>query len=329
TWPQAQQVRLQFSWAAVSLSSAPSPPHGISATLRDAAPDCGHNRNFRAVPNSRCQPAGVTNIFVGDENIYVPPSFAGFGQNPVADSRVRREQHLQSCTQIHAFFHFNLHAAAVLCEFAQRSGNVEYDLHHRRFPRLTLFVRAVFRFAAGFALRRGLAAGTPSIRMTAALTHTICGSPSRIFFQPFPSSFEAYSFPLRFQNKFLLDPANPSRRHPAKRFRTPPAAATRVPKTPKNHRHSACDKHANALPACSETRPIPPARCTRSPRRGDASALRNRSPKALRARCPAMNRRGCPSDTVPSGFAGTIAPAGIRAAQFCARIVRTPDISLA
>jgi len=33
--------------------------------------------------------------------------------------------------------------------------------------------------------------------MTAALTHTICGNPSSIFFQLFPSSFEAYSFPLR------------------------------------------------------------------------------------------------------------------------------------
>src|SRR5207302_5986014 len=147
--------------------------------------------------NSRCQSAGVTNVLVGHKNIYVPSNFAGFGQNPVTQSWAGSEQRLQSRAQISVCSHFNPYTAAVLREFAQRPGNVEQDLHHRRFPRLTLFVRGVFRFAAGFAFGPGLAAGTPSIWMTEALTHTICGNPSSIFFQLFPSSFEAYSFPLR------------------------------------------------------------------------------------------------------------------------------------
>jgi hypothetical protein len=45
--------------------------------------------------------------------------------------------------------------------------------------------------AAGFAFECGLAFGASSIWMTAALTHTICGSPSTIFFQLFPSSLDA------------------------------------------------------------------------------------------------------------------------------------------
>jgi hypothetical protein len=74
---------------------------------------------------------------------------------------------------------------------------MEGDLHQRDFFRLTLLVRKAFRFFAVFDFMLGLAAGTPSIWMTAALTHKICGSPSSILLQFLPSSRDPYSFPLR------------------------------------------------------------------------------------------------------------------------------------
>jgi hypothetical protein len=74
---------------------------------------------------------------------------------------------------------------------------MEYHVHHRGVPRRTVFLRGVFRLAAAFAFPCGLDAGAPSIPMRAAFTQTICGSPSSIFFQLFPSSLDAYNFPLR------------------------------------------------------------------------------------------------------------------------------------
>jgi hypothetical protein len=45
-----------------------------------------------------------------------------------------------------------VHVALIICEFAQRTRNMEQDLHYRLVPRLTLFAGGALRFAAGFAL---------------------------------------------------------------------------------------------------------------------------------------------------------------------------------
>jgi len=62
------------------------------------------------------------------------------------------EKRLQSFEQIAACLYLNVHVALIICEFAQRTRNMEQDLHYRLVPRLTLFAGGALRFAAGFAL---------------------------------------------------------------------------------------------------------------------------------------------------------------------------------
>src|ERR1700730_10373431 len=85
--------------------------------------------------------------------------------------------------------------------------------------------------------------------------------------------------------------------------------------------HFGFGKLVNGPLGCSETHPIPPARCTRSPHGVDASASRNQNPKAPHARCPATNHPGYRNGIAPSGFARTIARAEIHGAQSYARTV--------
>jgi len=70
-----------------------------------------------------------------------------------------------------------------------------------------------------------------------------------------------------------------------------------------------CGKRTDGLRACSETLPIPPARCTRSPHRAGASASRSQNPRNPRA-ISCHESRGYRIDTARRGFAGTIARPG-------------------
>jgi hypothetical protein len=92
--------------------------------------------------------------------------------------------------QIGARFHLHAHGALIPCELTKRTRNFEQDLHQPDFPRLTLFVRAVFRLFGIFDFKFGFVVGAPSMWTTAAFTHKICGNPSTIFFQLFPSSLD-------------------------------------------------------------------------------------------------------------------------------------------
>src|SRR5580704_7374772 len=159
------------------------------------AADRRHNRNFHSGNDSRCKSTGVTNVFVCHKNIHVPSRLPRLGENPITQSRVCGEQRLQSFKQRNARFHLDLNCALLLGELAQRPGYMKRNLHQRDFFCFSLFITDFF-FLAGLdccvVIR---AVETPSICTTAALTHKICGNPSTILFQVFPSSRDPYNFP--------------------------------------------------------------------------------------------------------------------------------------
>src|SRR5713101_3006681 len=136
-------------------------------------------------------------------------------------------------------------------------------------------------------------------------------------------------FRFAFQNRSPPDQGNLPTWHLVIPFRVPLFGATPARGPPRNRPHFGYGKHVSGPLGCSETHPIPPARCTRSPHRVGASASRNQNPRAPHARYPAKNHPGYRNGIAPSGFARTIARADIHGAQSYARTVRTPDISLA
>src|ERR1700739_2129382 len=77
-------------------------------------------------------------------------------------------------------------------------------------------------------------------------------------------------FHFVFQNKSPLDQANRTTSHPVILFRRPLFAAIPARAPPTSRPHFAFGKLVNAPPECSETHPIPRARCTRNPHRADA-----------------------------------------------------------
>jgi hypothetical protein len=118
-------------------------------------------------------------------------NFSGFGQNSVTQPWVCGKQTLQSLEHVCAVVHFKLDSAVIFREPAEGTRDIEGDPHYRRFRGALFFGGGLFRAAEAFALARGLIFGASSIWMMAALTHVICGSPSTIFFQLFPSSLDA------------------------------------------------------------------------------------------------------------------------------------------
>jgi len=138
-----------------------------------AAADGGDDRDFRCGCNGSGQSAGITDIFVSDEEIDVTANFAGFGEHSVSQTWKSGKQILKSIEQICVCLYLKLHEAAIFREAAKRAGDMEGDLHHFRFRGLELLVDWDFRFAVDFAFESGLGPGAPSIWMTAALTQTI------------------------------------------------------------------------------------------------------------------------------------------------------------
>ena len=156
-----------------------------------AATDSGDNRDLRSYGEWHGQSACVTHTFVSHKNIHVLANFSGFRQNSVTQPGVCCKQTLQSLEHVCAIVHFKLHGLAIFREPAEGTRDIEGDPHYRRFRGAPLFVGGLFRVAEAFTLERGLIFGGSSIWMMAALTHVICGSPSTIFFQVFPSSLDA------------------------------------------------------------------------------------------------------------------------------------------
>src|SRR6267378_523357 len=197
-------------------------------------------------------------------------------------------------------------------------------------PRARLFSYAQFSAFSGFLISNSvsLLAAHPCGRQRLSRTRSVV-----ILRQFSSSSFLHLSirrpFRFAFQNKSPLNQVNRTTWHLVIQFRMPPFGATPGRGPPRNRPHFWYGKLVNVPLGCSETYPIPPARCTRSPHRVGASASRNQNPRAPHARCPATNYPGYRNGIAPSGFARTIARAEIHGAQSYVRTVRTLDISLA
>ena len=61
-----------------------------------AAADGRNNRNIGACGNAARQPAGISNVFVADENVDVLAHLALLGDDAIAEARIKLPQRRQS-----------------------------------------------------------------------------------------------------------------------------------------------------------------------------------------------------------------------------------------
>src|SRR6266478_418801 len=185
--------------SAASLFSALLLVVEISLWKPSSTTDRRDDRNVRSGGGGTHEPAGISNIFVSDEDVDVFPDLSLLGCDAISNPRVEYPQRRQRVGQRSGrVFYFNL--AAPSSEFAQGAWNVKSHRHNQPF-----FVGRDLRVVADFVwdeiARDSLGdfgTDSPEASSTTAFRmQTTDGSPSRILSHVLPSSREPKICPLR------------------------------------------------------------------------------------------------------------------------------------